>query len=129
MRYKGLAEVPYNYAAAAPAGAMLFTAGACPLDAEGKVVASGDHRAQAEKAVENPLAVLARRQAGPEHLLKTTVYVVGDRRDLVAVWDVVAACLEPYRPPAPCSGLPCWVTSTNSLRSTALPRCRAEPAR
>jgi hypothetical protein len=25
--------------------------------------------------------------------------------------------------------LPCWVTSTNSLRSTALPRCRAEPAR
>jgi len=35
--------VPYDYAAVAPAGGLLFTAGACPLDANGRVVAPGDH--------------------------------------------------------------------------------------
>src|ERR1700683_4491185 len=74
MRYEGLAEVPYNYAAAALAGAMLLTAGACPLDAEGKVVASGDHRAQAEKAVENLLPVFARPPAAPEVFMKRTFF-------------------------------------------------------
>ena len=56
--YQGLAEVPYGYAAVAPGGATLFTAGACPLDEGGRVVAPGDHRAQAERAVDNLLGVL-----------------------------------------------------------------------
>lgn len=105
MRYEGLANVPYDYAAIAPAGATLFTAGACPLDGDGTVVAPGDHRAQAEKAVENLLTVLDRHGAGPEHLVKTTVYVLGDRRSLVAVWDVVVGRLEPHRPPSTLLGV------------------------
>jgi len=105
VHYEGLAEIPYEYAAVAPAGATLFTAGACPLDTEGKIVAQGDHRAQAEMAVENLLAVLGHYRAGPADLVKTTVYVVGDRQDLVAVWDVVAARLGPHRPPSTLLGV------------------------
>src|SRR5262249_48428886 len=44
MPYDSLAEVPYDYAAVAPAGATLFTAGACPLDGEGRVVGAADYR-------------------------------------------------------------------------------------
>ena len=100
-----LAEVPYDYAAIAPPGATLFTAGACPLDAAGRVVEPGDHRGQAERAVDNLLAVLAQNGAGAEHLVHTTVYVVGLRQDLVAVWHVVAARLAPHRPPSTLLGV------------------------
>ena len=80
--------VPYEYAAAA--NGLVFTAGACPLDAEGRVVAQADLEAQALRTVENLLLALAEAGAGPEDLLKTTIYVVAaDRSDLVTVWDVV----------------------------------------
>src|SRR5579871_392960 len=105
MRYEGLAEVPYDYAAVAPAGSMLFTAGACPLAADGSVVAPGDYGAQALKAVDNLLAVLAANHAGPSHLVKTTIYVVGDRRDLVTVWGVVSSRMSPFRPPSTLLGV------------------------
>ena len=84
--------VPYEYAASAHG--LVFTAGACPLDEEGRIVAPGEHEAQAARAVENLVAALAEYGAGPAALLKTTVFVVAaDRADLVRVWDVVAARL------------------------------------
>ena len=61
--------------------------------------------AQADRAVDNLLAVLARHGAGPEHLVRTTVYVVGTRADLVAAWDVVAGRLAPHRPPSTLLGV------------------------
>jgi enamine deaminase RidA (YjgF/YER057c/UK114 family) len=83
---------PYEYSA--EAHGLVFTAGACPLDEHGVVVAPGDFEAQARRAVENLLAALARHAVGPESLVKTTVFVVArDRSDLVSVWDVVAARL------------------------------------
>jgi enamine deaminase RidA (YjgF/YER057c/UK114 family) len=100
-----LAQVPYDYAAVAPAGAMLFMAGACPLDADGKVVAAGDHRAQAEQALDNLFAVMEQHDTGARQLVKTTIYVVGDHQDLIAVWEVVAARLAPYRPPSTLLGV------------------------
>src|SRR5437899_9016445 len=76
---------PYEYSRTA--NGLVFTAGACPLDAEGNVVAPGDRAAQAATAAGNLLAALAEAGAGPESLLKTTVYVVaGERSDLVHVW-------------------------------------------
>jgi hypothetical protein len=44
--------VPYDYAAIAPAGSLLFTAGACPLDSDGDVVGPGapDMQARASTA-------------------------------------------------------------------------------
>jgi enamine deaminase RidA (YjgF/YER057c/UK114 family) len=86
------AGVPYEYAASARG--LIFTAGACPLDEDGRVVAPGDHEAQAERAVENLVAALVEHGSSPASLLKTTVFVVADdRSDLVRVWDVVSARL------------------------------------
>jgi enamine deaminase RidA (YjgF/YER057c/UK114 family) len=84
--------VPYEYTATAHG--LVFTAGACPLDAEGRVVAPGDLEAQALRTAENLLLALAEAGAQPQDLLKTTIYVVAaDRSDLVTVWDVVHAKL------------------------------------
>jgi enamine deaminase RidA (YjgF/YER057c/UK114 family) len=81
--------VPYEYTATA--GSLVFTAGACPLDEEGRVVAPGDVEAQAACAADNLLEALAEAGAAAEDLLKTTVYVVGEgRADLVRAWDVVS---------------------------------------
>jgi enamine deaminase RidA (YjgF/YER057c/UK114 family) len=83
---------PYEYSAAA--NGLVFTAGACPLDEEGNVVAPGDLEAQAAQAAENLLAALAAAGTGPASLLKTTVYVVASgRSDLVRAWNVVEARL------------------------------------
>lgn len=80
---------PYDYSATAQG--LVFTAGACPLDVDGRIVEPGDFEAQAARTAENLLAVLAAAGAGPDSLLKTTVYVLaGERSDLVRVWDVVA---------------------------------------
>ncbi|HET9015668.1 MAG TPA: RidA family protein [Thermomicrobiaceae bacterium] len=82
----------YEYSAAA--GGLLFTAGACPLDADGNVVGRGDLAAQAAAATDNLVAALAEAGSRPEDLLKTTIYVVArEREDLVRVWDVVAGRL------------------------------------
>ena len=97
--------VPYEYSAVAPPGAVLFTAGACPLNPDGRVVAPGDHREQARVALANLLAVLDAHGAGPEHLVRTTIYVVGDRDDLVQAWDVIATGLAPHRPPGTLLGV------------------------
>jgi enamine deaminase RidA (YjgF/YER057c/UK114 family) len=99
------AGVPYDYAAVAPAGATLFTAGACPLDQEGSVVAPGDYRAQARRALENLTAVLHLHGAGVDDLVRTTIYVLGRRHHLVQVWEVVAAGLAPHRPPSTLLGV------------------------
>jgi enamine deaminase RidA (YjgF/YER057c/UK114 family) len=100
-----LPEVPYDYAARASSGALVFTAGACPLDAEGSVVGGGDLGRQVEQAVENLLAVLTLHGAGPEHLVKTTIYVVGGREDLAAAWRLVSGVLSPHRPPSTLLGV------------------------
>ena len=52
---------PYEYSAVA--GGLVLTAGACALDAEGRVVAPGDREVQAARCVDNLLAALAEREA------------------------------------------------------------------
>jgi enamine deaminase RidA (YjgF/YER057c/UK114 family) len=98
-------QVPYEYGALAPAGAVLFTAGACPLNANGDVVGLGDPIAQARVALDNLVLALDRYGARLEDLVKTTVYVLGDREDLVAVWNVIAQGLAPLRPPSTLLGV------------------------
>jgi enamine deaminase RidA (YjgF/YER057c/UK114 family) len=85
-------DTPYDYSAAG--GGLIFTAGACPLDEKGRVVAPGDRELQAARAVENLLAALSEHSVGPESLVKTTVFVVAqERADLARVWNVVCARL------------------------------------
>jgi enamine deaminase RidA (YjgF/YER057c/UK114 family) len=69
------------------------------------VVAPGDHWTQAHRAIDNLIVVLDHHGAGPEHLVRTTIYVVGDRDDLVGVWGVVADRLAPHRPPSSLIGV------------------------
>jgi enamine deaminase RidA (YjgF/YER057c/UK114 family) len=59
----------------APPGSLIFTAGACPITADGDVTAPGDHGVQAGHAIENLITALAAAGAGLADVLKTTVYV------------------------------------------------------
>ncbi|WP_346623007.1 RidA family protein [Blastococcus montanus] len=102
VRPAGLSgTVPYAYAAVTDPGRMVFTAGACPLDADGNTVAVGDVAGQARQAVGNLVAALEAAGAGPADVLKTTVFVVTrDRADLVAAWDVVRAAFGEHDAPS-----------------------------
>jgi enamine deaminase RidA (YjgF/YER057c/UK114 family) len=91
VRVPALAQTaPYAYAAVAKCVPFVFTAGACPLDKDGIVVAPGDPRAQAERVMDNLVSALDAAGARLEDVVKTTIYVATrDRNDLVAVWEVV----------------------------------------
>ena len=94
---------PYEYSAAA--GGLVFVAGACPLDAEGRVV-SGGLGAQVNKALDNLVAVLEREGLTPTSLVKTTIFVASEERgDLVAAWRLVEQRLAPARPPSTLLGV------------------------
>ena len=84
-------KAPYAYVAVTPPDrSLVFTAGACPLDAEGETVAPGDLAAQANQMMDNLQTAL--RSAGAElrDVAKTTLYVVTQRQeDLVTAWHVV----------------------------------------
>lgn len=80
----------YAHVAVAPAGRLVLTAGAVPLDGEGNVVGVGDVRLQARQTLDNLMRQLAAAGADGDDVLKTTVYVVStDVADLVAVWEEV----------------------------------------
>ena len=80
----------YAHVAIATHARLVVTAGAVPLDAEGRLVGAGDVRAQARQTLDNLMQQLAAAGATGEDVLKTTVYVVStDRADLTAVWDEV----------------------------------------
>jgi enamine deaminase RidA (YjgF/YER057c/UK114 family) len=85
----GLLPPPdYAHVAVAPGG-LVYTAGAVPLDREGRLVGDGDVAVQTEQVLANLLAALAEAGAVPADVAKTTVYVVGERSALVAAWEVV----------------------------------------
>jgi len=98
--------VPYAYAAAAPGTGMIFTAGACPLDKQGQVVAPGDVAGQMRQAVGNLLVTLEESGARLSDVLKTTVYVSSSRReDLVTAWNVVADAFGDHDAPSTLLGV------------------------
>ena len=98
--------VPYAYAAAAPGTGMIFTAGACPLDEQGQVVAPGDVAGQMRQAVGNLLVTLEESGARLSDVLKTTVYVSSSRReDLVTAWNVVADAFGDHDAPSTLLGV------------------------
>ena len=97
--------VPYSYSASTPDGSV-FTAGACPLDSEGKLVAAGDLVAQTELTLKNLFAALSEAGCEPEHVVKTTIYVATTRQpDLVAAWEVVKEAFGSDRPPSTLVGV------------------------
>ncbi len=97
---------PYAYAATARGTDLVFTAGACPLDGQGQVVAPGDIAAQARQALDNLRVALDECGATLRDVVKTTVYVVsGDRGDLVAAWGEVASAFGDHDAPSTLLGV------------------------
>lgn len=92
VRSRELSDVAeYAYAAIVAADArLIFLAGSCPLDADGRTVAPGDHAAQAARCVENLVVALAAAGATLEDVVSTRVLVASTRQaDLVSAWNVV----------------------------------------
>jgi enamine deaminase RidA (YjgF/YER057c/UK114 family) len=96
--------VPYSYAAIA--AGTVFTAGACPLDSEGNVVAPGDVEGQARQVLANLRVALEAAGCGLEDIVRTTVYVATtDREELVRAWSVVEAAFGSDGPPSTLLGV------------------------
>jgi enamine deaminase RidA (YjgF/YER057c/UK114 family) len=100
-------QVPYAYASVVQGpGRLVFTAGACPLDEAGAVVAPGDVVAQAGRVVTNLREALGAAGCGLTDVAKTTVYVASsERADLVAAWQVVSAAFADHDVPSTLLGV------------------------
>ena len=83
-----LHETPgYHHVTVVQAARMAMLAGQCPLDQTGEVVGQGDLPRQVDQVVANATAALAAVGAGPEHVVRSVIYVVSaDRGELGAVW-------------------------------------------
>jgi enamine deaminase RidA (YjgF/YER057c/UK114 family) len=98
--------VPYAYAAIAQPGAVIYTAGACPLDETGATVGVGDVAAQARQAVANLVETLTQAGSTLAEVLKTTIYVASsDRDDLTAAWEVIRAAFAEHDAPSTLLGV------------------------
>ena len=98
--------IPYAYAATAPEIALIVTAGACPLDDQGRVVAPGDIAAQMRQALENLRIALEESGAAMRDVLKTTIFVsTSSRDDLVVAWNEVAGGFGDHNPPSTLLGV------------------------
>lgn len=87
---EGLAPPPgYTHVAIASGATFVFTAGAVPIDAGGELVAPGDIEAQTEQVLANLVRQLEAGGAGPDDVVKTTVYVADDHDAMIRVWEVV----------------------------------------
>ena len=69
----------YTQVVAARGSRMVFVAGQVADDAEGNLVAPGDHAAQARLAFANVGRALAAAGARPADVARITIYVVGHR--------------------------------------------------
>jgi enamine deaminase RidA (YjgF/YER057c/UK114 family) len=97
---------PYADATIVEPAALVVTAGACPLDEAGVIVAPGDVGAQARQAVANLFRVLEAAGSSPGAVVKTTVYVAtSDRAELVSGWDAVKESFGHLEPPSTLLGV------------------------
>ena len=98
--------IPYAYAATAPEIGLIVTAGACPLDDQGRVVAPGDIAEQMRQALENLRIALEESGAAMRDVLKTTIFVsTSSRDDLVVAWNEVAGGFGDHNPPSTLLGV------------------------
>ena len=95
-----------EYAYASVARGVVFTAGACPLDEEGRTVAVGDYAGQARQVMANLEVALRAAGSSLDGVAKTTVYVrSSEQADLVAVWEVVRAAFGDHDAPSTLLGV------------------------
>jgi 2-iminobutanoate/2-iminopropanoate deaminase len=80
-RVEGMSDPISHYTDAVRAGDLLFVSGVVPVDADGRLVGGDDIVAQAQAVFESMRRVLAAAGAGPEDVVKVTVFLtdVDDR--------------------------------------------------
>jgi len=108
VRVPELAQtVQYAYAAVIDGPVRgVWTAGACPLDADGATVAPGDVAGQTHQAMRNLVAALKAAGAGPRDIVKTTIYVASpDRADLTEAWTAYHADMDGHDAPSTLLGV------------------------
>jgi enamine deaminase RidA (YjgF/YER057c/UK114 family) len=99
-------DVPYHYVAVATGEALVFTAGACPLDGDGRVVAPGDVRSQTRQALENLQIALHEADCQQRDVVKTTVFVASSSRDdLLQAWNEYESLYGADGPPSTLLGV------------------------
>jgi 2-iminobutanoate/2-iminopropanoate deaminase len=79
------------------AGEFLFTSGQVALDPASGALVAGDIAGQTRRVLENLRAVLAAAGCKPEHVVKTTVFLL-DMNDFAALNEVYGAFFAPYKP-------------------------------
>ncbi len=90
---EGLHATPgYHHVTVVSAGRTAHLAGQCPLDRDGRLVGADDLDRQVDQVVANTLTALRSVGAGPEHVVRTVIYVVSaDRSVLTGVWQRLTA--------------------------------------
>src|SRR4051812_22723329 len=101
---------PYSQAISVPtAGRIVFCSGQIALSPEsGQLVGASDVREQTEQVLKNLRAVLAAAGAGPEHVVKTTIFLA-EMQDFAAVNELYGRLFSdspPARSTVQAAGLP-----------------------
>jgi len=91
------------------AGGLLFVSGQIPLDPATGELVGGDIEAQTEQVLKNLMAILKEAKAGPEHVVKATVFL-RDMQDFPRMNEVYARYFG-KEPPA-----------RSTVQAAALPR-------
>jgi 2-iminobutanoate/2-iminopropanoate deaminase len=86
------------YSQAIQAGKLVFLAGQVPLDPASGQLIEGDISAQTRRALDNVIAVLRKAGLGPDHVVKTTIYLA-DMADFGAMNEVYGSYFK-GTPPA-----------------------------
>ncbi|KMJ57164.1 endoribonuclease L-PSP [Bacillus sp. LL01] len=104
---KSLAPVDYAYASRVPSGMdLLFLAGACPLNKDGKVPDSSNYEHQAKICVENLKEALKECDASLADVVYTRVLVASQNRsDLVIAWEAIRNEFGDHDVPSTLSGV------------------------
>jgi enamine deaminase RidA (YjgF/YER057c/UK114 family) len=97
---------PYHYAAAATGQTVVFSAGACPLDADGRVTHVGDIAGQTRQSLANLSVALKDSGCTPATVVKTTIFVASSSRDdLLLAWDEYTRVFGTDGPPSTLLGV------------------------
>lgn len=99
--------VPYHHAAAATGVTLVFSAGACPLNADGRVVAAGDIIGQTRQSIDNLRVALEAAGCTQADIVKTTILVASSSRDdLLLAWNEYESVYGTDGPPSTLLGVP-----------------------
>jgi len=77
-------EKPFGYCRALRAGPWVMVSGTAPLSPDGSTYAPGDMGAQARRCLEVAMGALAQLGAGPEHVVRTRMFVTDISRSAEA---------------------------------------------